>query len=209
MKKWLAFTLIIAAQYAWVNSAWAKVTDLTSLQTQLSQHSIVRGDFTQLRKIEMFAQPLSSKGQFVLSKEHGLLWQQTTPFTVNLVLTKDKLRQTFSGQQPQVITAKENPMAFYFSHVFLAVFHGDTEALKEQFAMDFAAKNEHWTLTLTPKKAPLNAVFKSIVLAGNQDIDSLTLQEIRGDKTEILFSNQTHQPETLNDAETAQFSFKP
>ncbi|CAM2926518.1 LolA family protein [Vibrio rarus] len=207
MKKWLAFALIIVSQCAWVNCAWAKVTDLTSLQAQLSQHSIVRGDFTQLRTIQMFAKPLSSKGQFVLSKEHGLLWQQNSPFKVNLVLTKDKLRQTFSGQAAQVITAQENPMAFYFSHVFLSVFHGDTQALQQQFAIAFATKEKQWTLTLTPKKAPLNAVFQAIVLVGSQDINSLTLQEIRGDKTEILFSNQTHQPETLNDAEKAQFSF--
>jgi hypothetical protein len=135
------------------------------------------------------------------------LWQQTTPFPVHLVLTEDKLRQTFAGQEPQTITAKENPMAFYFSHVFLAVFHGDTEALQQQFDMAFDVKDQQWTLLLTPKQAPLNSVFKSITLTGQQDIDALTLQEIRGDKTEILFSNQTHQPESLSDAEQAQFSF--
>ncbi|MPW37183.1 outer membrane lipoprotein carrier protein LolA [Vibrio halioticoli] len=201
--KWLTMALMVMSPLS-----YAQVTDLASLQTQLAQHDIVRGDFTQLRSIEMFAQPLRSQGTFTLSKTNGLLWQQNTPFPVNLVLTKDKLRQTFANQDPQVITAKENPMAFYFSHVFLAVFHGDTQALKEQFNIDFSVKAGTWTITLTPTQAPLNSVFSSIVLVGTQAIDSLTLQEIRGDKTEIVFSNQTHQPENLNDAEQAQFSFK-
>ncbi|GAD80386.1 outer membrane lipoprotein carrier protein LolA [Vibrio ezurae] len=203
LTQWLLMALMIVSPLS-----YAQVTDLASLQTQLAKHPMVRGDFTQLRSIEMFAQPLRSQGTFTLSKNEGLLWQQNTPFPVNLVLTKDKLRQTFANQTPQVITAKDNPMAFYFSHVFLAVFHGDTQALKAQFDIDFSVKSSVWTITLTPTQAPLNSVFTSIVLVGKDNIDSLTLQEIRGDKTEIVFSNQTHQPENLNDAEKAQFSFK-
>ncbi|MEZ8098956.1 LolA family protein [Vibrio bivalvicida] len=202
MKKWLLLVLAAVSPLS-----WAEVTDLVSLQDQLAKHSIVRGEFTQLRHIEMFEQPLSSQGHFTLSKQQGLLWQQDVPFPVNLVLTEDKLRQTFSGQEPQVITANDNPMAFYFSHVFLAVFHGDTQALQQQFDIAFKVTSGDWTITLTPKQAPLNAVFETITLVGNQNIDELTLREIRGDKTEILFSNQTHQPESLTDAEQAQFSF--
>lgn len=187
--------------------AMAQVTDLASLQTQLQRFDIVRGDFAQTRKIDMFAEPLSSQGTFLLDKAHGLLWQQTTPFPVNLVLTQDKLRQTFAGQNPHTITAQENPMAFYFSHIFLSVFHGDTEQLTNEFALDFSEQNGHWTLVLTPKGAPLNAVFQHITLQGQDDIDVLSLQEVRGDTTEIQFSAQTHEPSTLSPAEQAQFEF--
>lgn len=202
MKKWLMLALLALSPFS-----WAQVTDLSSLQTELAKSATVRGDFTQLRHLELFEQPLSSQGKFTLNKAQGLLWQQTTPFPVQLVLTQDKLRQTFAGQAPQIITAKENPMAFYFSHVFLAVFHGDTEALPEQFDLNLAINEGQWTLRLTPKQSPLNSVFESITLTGKQDIDGLILQEIRGDKTEILFTNQTHQPESLSDAEQEQFSF--
>ncbi|MGR5363123.1 outer membrane lipoprotein carrier protein LolA [Vibrio mediterranei] len=187
--------------------ALAQVNTIEDLQQQLAQHPIVRGDFEQKRALAMFDQPLTSTGQFTLDKTHGLLWRQDVPFTVQLVLTKDKLRQTFADQPAQVITAKDNPMAFYFSHIFLAVFHGDTEQLKQQFDMTFKADNGQWTLALTPKAAPLNAVFDSITLGGKSDLERLTLQEIRGDKTDILFSNQSYQPESLTDAEQAQFKF--
>ncbi|MCY9870646.1 outer membrane lipoprotein carrier protein LolA [Vibrio barjaei] len=187
--------------------ALAQVNTIEDLQQQLAQHPIVRGDFEQKRALAMFDQPLTSTGQFTLDKTHGLLWRQDVPFTVQLVLTKDKLRQTFADQPAQIITAKDNPMAFYFSHIFLAVFHGDTEQLKQQFDMTFKADNGQWTLALTPKAAPLNAVFDSITLGGKSDLERLTLQEIRGDKTDILFSNQSYQPESLTDAEQAQFKF--
>ncbi|MCA2415792.1 outer membrane lipoprotein carrier protein LolA [Vibrio chemaguriensis] len=206
MQKWLLSFLLIFSVPA-LATPTANITDLASLQQQLSQHEIVRGDFTQQRHLEMFSQPLTSKGQFTLSKTHGLLWQQTEPFAVNLVLTENKLRQTFADQAPKTISAQENPMAFYFSHVFLSVFHGDTSALQEQFTLDFSVENNQWQLILEPKQSPLNAVFKAITLSGKAHIDRLTLQELRGDKTEITFTNQTSLPQELMDAEVAQFRF--
>ncbi|TOY94033.1 outer membrane lipoprotein carrier protein LolA [Vibrio fluvialis] len=206
-KTYRLLTLLALSAASLFSTAMAQVTNLPSLQTQLQRFEIVRGDFTQSRKIEMFAEPLSSQGTFLLDKAHGLLWQQSTPFPVNLVLTQDKLRQMFAGQTPQTITAKENPMAFYFSHIFLSVFHGDTEQLQSEFDLDFSVQDTQWTLVLTPKGAPLNAVFKHITLQGQDDINALSLQEVRGDNTEIRFSAQTHEPQTLSQAEQAQFEF--
>lgn len=199
---WLFIMLVLLSPLA-----FAKVTDLASLQQQLASQNIVRGDFEQQRHIAMFEQPLASSGQFLLAKERGLLWHQTSPFPVSLVLTEDKLRQTFSNQPAQVITKQQNPMAFYFSHIFLSVFHGDTEQLKQQFELDFSLRDEQWQLTLLPLSAPLNSVFKQIILSGQQDINRLVLEEIRGDKTEIAFSKQRHHPETLTDEEQKQFVF--
>ncbi|MGF1776628.1 outer membrane lipoprotein carrier protein LolA [Vibrio nomapromontoriensis] len=185
----------------------AQVDNLADLQQQLAKHSLVRGDFEQQRHIEMFEQPLISSGQFTLDKTNGLLWRQQSPFPVQLVLTKDKLRQTFADQPAQVITAKDNPMAFYFSHIFLAVFHGDTQQLEQQFEMNFTATKGQWSLVLTPRAAPLNSVFDTISIRGKDELEQLTLQEIRGDKTDIIFSHQRYQPKSLTDAEQAQFQF--
>ncbi len=193
----------------------AVVGSISELQTVLSENSIVRGEFTQTRNMEMFAQPLTSQGTFLLDKSSGLLWTQTTPFPVNLVLTNNKLSQRFADQPAKIITDKENPMAFYFSHIFLSVFHGDTQKLQEQFALDFEpatatisdkkTEKKSWALTLTPKSAPMNAVFEAITLQGQSDIERIELKEIRGDSTVIEFSQLSHQPEVLSDAEAQQF----
>ncbi len=203
MRNWLFSLLILLS-----TSSWAQIADLNALQQQLSQNEILRGDFKQSRHIEMFKQPLTSTGKFTLSRSNGLLWQQQLPFEVNLVLTQNKLRQTFASQAPKTITAQENPMAFYFSHIFLSVFHGNTDALQEQFTLDFSdTGNSSWQLALTPKQAPLNSVFKVITLSGSEHINHLMLEELRGDKTEIEFSQQTSLPQALTDAEKVQFDF--
>ncbi|CAH6813395.1 putative transmembrane protein [Vibrio chagasii] len=209
----LGLAAMIASGLASASQNPAPVGSISELQTVLSENSIVRGEFTQIRNMEMFAQPLTSQGTFLLDKSSGLLWTQTTPFPVNLVLTDNKLSQKFADQPAKIITDKENPMAFYFSHIFLSVFHGDTQKLQEQFSLSFQPATVQssdqntgsWTLTLKPKSAPMNAVFEAITLQGNSDIERIELKEIRGDSTVIEFSQLSHQPEVLSDAEAQQF----
>tara|TARA_Y100001956_G_scaffold72995_1_gene78846 strand:- start:257 stop:937 length:681 start_codon:yes stop_codon:yes gene_type:complete len=209
----LGLTAIMTSGLVSAKENTAAVGSISELQTVLSQNSIVRGEFTQTRNMEMFAQPLTSQGTFLLDKSNGLLWTQTTPFPVNLVLTDNKLSQRFADQPAKIITDKENPMAFYFSHIFLSVFHGDTQKLQDQFSLTFQPTTAQssdqntafWKLTLKPKSAPMNAVFEAITLQGNSDIERIELKEIRGDSTAIEFSQLSHQPEVLSDAEAQQF----
>ncbi|MBB1461848.1 hypothetical protein A165_05140 [Vibrio tasmaniensis ZS-17] len=215
----LGLASMMASSFVIANESTATVGSISDLQIVLSANNIVRGEFTQTRNMEMFAQPLTSQGTFLLDKSNGLLWTQTTPFPVSLVLTDNKLSQRFADQPAKIITDKENPMAFYFSHIFLSVFHGDTQKLQEQFSLDFepatttntdasansSSQDTRWTLTLKPKSAPMNAVFEAITLQGQNDIERIELREIRGDSTVIEFSQLSHLPEVLSDAEAQQF----
>ncbi|MEZ8302992.1 outer membrane lipoprotein carrier protein LolA [Vibrio splendidus] len=215
----LGLASMMASSFVIANESTATVGSISDLQTVLSANNIVRGEFTQTRNMEMFAQPLTSQGTFLLDKSNGLLWTQTTPFPVSLVLTDNKLSQRFAEQPAKIITDKENPMAFYFSHIFLSVFHGDTQKLQEQFSLSFepaieqssnasanaSSQDTRWTLTLKPKSAPMNAVFEAITLQGENDIERIELREIRGDSTVIEFSQLSHLPEVLSDAEAQQF----
>ncbi|SBT12033.1 LolA family protein [Vibrio celticus] len=217
----LGLASMMASHFSGASENTIAVGSISDLQTVLSENSIVRGEFTQTRNMEMFAQPLTSQGTFLLDKSNGLLWTQATPFPVSLVLTDNKLSQRFADQPAKIITDKENPMAFYFSHIFLSVFHGDTQKLQEQFSLSFepaTAKNSdesanssseytRWTLTLKPKNAPMNAVFEAIILQGQGDIERIELREVRGDSTVIEFSQLSHLPEVLSDAEAQQFQF--
>ncbi|WP_017093401.1 LolA family protein [Vibrio splendidus] len=215
----LGLASMMASSFVIANESTTTVGSISDLQTVLSANNIVRGEFTQTRNMEMFAQPLTSQGTFLLDKSNGLLWTQTTPFPVSLVLTDNKLSQRFADQPAKIITDKENPMAFYFSHIFLSVFHGDTQKLQEQFSLSFepaieqssnasansSSEDTRWTLTLKPKSAPMNAVFEAITLQGQNDIERIELREIRGDSTVIEFSQLSHLPEVLSDAEAQQF----
>ncbi|MFA0125949.1 outer membrane lipoprotein carrier protein LolA, partial [Vibrio sp. 10N.261.48.A2] len=89
----LGLASMVASSFAGASENTIAVGSVSDLQTVLSTNSIVRGEFTQTRNMEMFAQPLTTQGTFLLDKSSGLLWTQATPFPVSLVLTDNKLSQ--------------------------------------------------------------------------------------------------------------------
>jgi hypothetical protein len=188
-------------------SVSVQAVTLAEIEQKLTAHSLLRGLFTQSKTLQMFNQPLISKGHFLLEQEQGLFWQQLEPFPVSLVLVKDKLSQQYGGQAPEVIAAKDNPMVFYFTHLFLSLFKGEMADLTEQFDMQLSEENAHWSLLLTPKAAPLNSVFSSIAISGSEFIDLLVLTELSGDISQISFSRQQTLPDTLSEDEQRAFQF--
>lgn len=186
-------------------SCSAQVITFKSLQAALTAYPLVRGKYTQQKTLKMFKQPLRSSGHFLLSGTQGLQWSQMQPFPVSLVLTKDKLSQQFSNAPPQIISVKNQPLVFYFSHLFLSVFKGDMTALSTQFKMQLKGDNKNWYLSLMPRNAPLNKVFKQINVSGGNYIEQLLLIELSGDTTKITFSNQHSTPSKLTKHEQATF----
>jgi hypothetical protein len=180
---------------------------LDSLQKQLMSQTLLRGEFTQTKNVKMFKKPLLSNGSFLLTQSQGLVWQQQSPFPVSLILTKDKLRQQFSDKPADIIQAKDNPMVFYFSHLFLSLFQGDIKALQAQFDLALSNKKQSWKLALTPKSPPLSKVFSTITIEGDQYIKSLVLAELNGDSSVILFNNTSEYPRTLTKQEKNAFKF--
>lgn len=180
---------------------------MSDLQQRLTVHKLLRGEFTQEKKMKMFKAPLLSNGTFLLTDKEGLVWSQKMPFPVSLVLIKDKLSQQFSGQKAQVIEAKTNPMVFYFSHLFLSLFKGDIEALEDQFKLSQSGDSASWILKLVPKSAPLNKVFSDITISGGEFINELRLSELSGDVSQIKFSAQKVLPAQLTNDEKRAFNF--
>ncbi len=180
--------------------------DIDELQQQLAQSTLVRGEFKQVRTMQMFSQPLSTSGTFLLDHEKGLLWQQTKPFPINLTLTQNKLRQSINGEA-QVMNDSENPMAFYFTRLFLSLFKGDTDAIEENFTLQLSGEKDAWMLLLIPTTSPIDSIFKSIKIEGGQYLNRVVLSEVRGDVTEMVFTQQSTQPSSLTEKELAAFTF--
>lgn len=180
---------------------------LSDLQEKLAHQKIVRGQYIQSKNMQMFKQPLQSEGDFVLDQKQGLLWLQTQPFPIALILTKNKLSQQFADQPTQIIEAADNPMVFYFSHLFLSLLKGDVNTLTAQFDMRLQGDSNQWLLLLTPKEAPLNKVFKQIKISGSEAINELQLIELNNDNSTIKFINQNHTPANLTDDEQQYFQF--
>ncbi|WP_313407843.1 outer membrane lipoprotein carrier protein LolA [Stutzerimonas kunmingensis] len=172
-----AIALLMAA-----NMAMAQTFDLPQLAEQLSGPAVVRGDFIQEKHLRALPQPLTSHGQFALSRDHGLLWLLQQPIRQDYRITPEGIaRRSENGWQavdPQGGSARQNQL-------FLAVLSGDTQALQRDFQLELSGEATAWRLQLTPRSALLKQIFADIDIQGGETVTQIELHEAQGDRTLI------------------------
>ncbi|WP_181296545.1 outer membrane lipoprotein carrier protein LolA [Pseudomonas sp. Q2-TVG4-2] len=176
----LALCLLLA------KGASADTFDLAQLNQQLSEPEVVRGNFTQEKYLRALPQPLVSTGTFVLARDRGLLWflqqpvQQDYRISASGIASRDP-----SGWQQ---TNQHGPAARH-NDLFLAVLHGDTEALQRDFELELNGTAQAWALTLTPRSKLLGQIFTAILIQGGTTAERIELLETQGDSTLLLLND--------------------
>lgn len=177
------------------------------LQQRFTEQPVIRAHFDQTRTIKDLPQPLRSQGQMLIARDQGLLWDQTSPFPMQLLLDDKRMVQVINGQPPQIITAENNPQMFQFNHLLRALFQADRKVLEQNFRVEFADKGEgRWTLRLTPTTTPLDKIFNTIDLAGQTYLESIQLNDKQGDRTDIALTQHQLTPAQLTDDEHQRFA---
>ncbi|MBA8265364.1 outer membrane lipoprotein carrier protein LolA [Escherichia fergusonii] len=188
-------------------SPFVSALTLDDLQQRFTEQSVIRAHFDQTRTIKDLPQPLRSQGQMLIARDLGLLWDQTSPFPMQLLLDDKRMVQVINGQPPQIITAENNPQMFQFNHLLRALFQADRKVLEQNFRVEFADKGEgRWTLRLTPTTTPLDKIFNTIDLAGQTYLESIQLNDKQGDRTDIALTQHQLTPAQLTDDERQRFA---
>jgi hypothetical protein len=199
MKLWPLVVLLLAPL--------AHAITLDDLQQRFTEQPLVRAHFDQTRTIKAMPQPLRSQGEMVIARDTGLLWDQTSPFPMQLMLNDSRMVQIVNGQPPQTLTADNNPQMFQLNHLLRALFQADRKVLEQNFRIDFQDKgNNSWTLKLTPTTTPLDKIFTSIDLGGAAYLNTIQLNDKQGDRTDITLTQQRLTPATLTDDERQRFA---
>ncbi|WP_134806322.1 LolA family protein [Shigella dysenteriae] len=188
-------------------SPFVSTLTLDDLQQRFTEQPVIRAHFDQTRTIKELPQPLRSQGQMLIARDQGLLWDQTSPFPMQLLLDDKRMVQVINGQPPQIITAENNPQMFQFNHLLRALFQADRKVLEQNFRVEFADKGEgRWTLRLTPTTTPLDKIFNTIDLAGQTYLESIQLNDKQGDRTDIALTQHQLTPAQLTDDERQRFA---
>ncbi|EFE7932713.1 LolA family protein [Escherichia coli] len=188
-------------------SPFVSALSLDDLQQRFTEQPVIRAHFDQTRTIKDLPQPLRSQGQMLITRDQGLLWDQTSPFPMQLLLDDKRMAQVINGQPPQIITAENSPQMFQFNHLLRALFQADRKVLEQNFRVEFADKGEgRWTLRLTPTTTPLDKIFNTIDLAGQTYLESIQLNDKQGDRTDIALTQHQLTPAQLTDDERQRFA---
>ncbi|WP_454766325.1 outer membrane lipoprotein carrier protein LolA [Cupriavidus campinensis] len=160
---------------------------LASVAARLADAPVIRGRFEQTRRLSGFSNPLVSRGDFVLARGRGVVWQTREPFPSSLLVTPDKLvMRGADGSVQQQMQADAQPAMRVVGESMIAVLRGDLRALSTRFDVTGRLVGKAgWTLTLTPTDAGTRRVFTRIVLAGDKFVRDVRLEEGSGDSTVV------------------------
>lgn len=158
----------------------AQAFDLDQLGAQLAKPAVVRGPFIQEKHLRALPQPLTSQGEFVLSRDAGLLWQLRSPLTQDYRIDANGIaRRTAQGWQLQ----PGQDVAAQQSRLFLAVLQGDHSGLARDFELQLSGGSDAWQLTLIPHSLLLKQIFSTIRIDGGALVERIELHETQGDRT--------------------------
>ena len=183
-------------------SSLAQAFDLQQLSDQLAKPDVIHGSFIQEKHLRALPQPLTSKGTFVLAKNHGLLWLLKTPLQQDYRITaKGIARRDANGWQmlPGKSAGAEQ------NRLFLAVLQGDSSGLQRDFELSLSGDAQNWKLTLLPRSMLLKQVFNQINITGGELVHSIELLETQGDSTLLRMQDSTS-TQPLSDAEQHDFA---
>jgi outer membrane lipoprotein-sorting protein len=153
---------------------------------------VLKGEFEQTKTLKGFRNPLVSKGEFMVARGQGVWWHTQQPFETTLVVTKTRLfTRNTDGSADNLMDAQAEPGLQQVNELIFSLLAADLDVLAAKFnvvAQPVGAAG--WTLVLTPRDSDIAKFLVRATLAGEHDVQSVRIDEARGDATLIRFSRQ-------------------
>jgi len=170
----------------------AKAGSPAAVRQQLLVAPVLQGQFEQTKTIKGFRNALVSHGEFMVARGQGVWWHTQQPFESTLVVTRTKLfTRAPDGTTANVADDQTQPGLKQVNELVFSLLSGDLDALADRFDIEAQAVGASgWTLTLVPRDAVTARFLAKATLSGDRFVQSVRIDEVRGDSTQIRFSHQ-------------------
>jgi hypothetical protein len=174
-------------------AASAPAADAVRLvRDRLKLSPVLKGEFEQTKTLKGFRNALVSRGEFLVARGQGVWWHTREPFETTLVVTRTRLfTRNPDGSVTNLADAQAEPGVRQVNELIFSLLAADLDALADKF--DIAAQPvgaAGWSLVLTPRDPAVARFLVRATLAGERDVQSVRIEEARGDATQIRFSHQ-------------------
>ena len=203
----LAAATSFAATPSSAPAASAPAGDAVRLvRERLKLSPVLKGEFEQTKTLKGFRNALVSKGEFLVARGQGVWWHTREPFETTLVVTRTRLfTRNPDGSATNLADAQAEPGVKQVNELIFSLLAADLDALADKFTITAQpAGAAGWSLVLVPRDANLAKFLVRATLAGERDVQSVRIEEARGDSTLIRFSHQQPAAALLPD-EAARF----
>ena len=182
-----ALALLATASFAAPEADFAKL-----MRDRLKTSPVLKGEFEQAKTLKGFKNPLVSKGEFLVARGQGVWWHTQQPFESTLVVTKTRLfTRNPDGSASNLMDAQAEPGLRQVNELIFSLLSADIDVLADKFtiaAQPVGAAG--WSLVLTPRDVNLAKFLVRATLAGDHDVQTVRIDEARGDVTQIRFAHQ-------------------
>ena len=182
-----AATFTLAAAFA------APADDaISTIRQRLQVSPVLQGEFEQRKTLQGFKNPLVSHGEFLVARGQGVWWHTQQPFESTLVVTQTRLfTRNPDGSANDLMDAQAEPGLRQVNELIFSLLAADLDVLATRFAISAQTVGASgWTLTLTPRDADVAKFLVRATLTGERDVQTVRIEEARGDATQIRFSHQ-------------------
>jgi len=187
-----ALALAGAVSFAAAPTSAPANDSLGLVHDRLRTARVLKGEFEQVKMLKGFRNALVSKGEFVVARGQGVWWHTREPFETTLVVTRTRLfTRNPDGSTSDLMDAQAGPGMRQVNELIFSLLAADIDVLADRFAVVAQPVGAAgWTLTLTPRDPALAKFLVRATLAGERDVQSVRIEEARGDTTQIRFSHQ-------------------
>jgi hypothetical protein len=160
---------------------------LREVQQRLAVEPVVRGTFEQRKTVRGFRNPLLSAGDFVVSRQRGVIWRTREPFASTLVVTRERVQaRQADGSVARTLDAAEEPALRAISETLFGVLAADFGVLAQRFRIEGElVGREGWKLLLLPLDPALARWIERIAFDGDRFLRNVRLHEASGDQARI------------------------
>ena len=169
----------------------------------LCKNEFVTGDYTLEQKNSKVNKIITTKGNYILSLNDGIIWKSIKPIKSVTVYTNNYILQEFNGKQKK-LDGKNSKIFVSIAKTISSVFTGNYNELKNNFEIDFIKLDKDETgvnkfnVSLTPTESNLKIVIEKIELIITENfeknnknffIKNLTIYNTNGDFSNYILEN--------------------
>lgn len=164
----------------------------SKLKAYTSDLSTIECDFVQQKYMSILTEPVASNGYFCYKNGVMIRWEYTEPFHYLIIINNGRMFiQDDEKKNSFDLTASES---FNKLNTILAkILQGNVLDDKNDFSCLYYENELNYKLVLKPKSKDIKGFFKEIVLFFEKKLFSVArvqLNEVSGDRTDILFNNR-------------------
>jgi hypothetical protein len=158
--------------------------------TPLDKNEYLHGTFELARHLDGFEKSLLSRGEFVISPQHGLVWKTTFPFPGITVLAGDEIFTIAeNGDRNAMASGSETRQ---FISIISSVLSGNWSPVESQFDIDEnVPTSTAWEVNLTPHtNSTIATQVNRIAASGDIFVKKVAIEKPSSDQDVITFDNQ-------------------